>query len=103
MSEASNLPKAISHKKLSLLMLAAQKDKSIYSEEINHDDIEIEKFFDALNDFEKSSKEIIKKITSKNERFFEKKSSNSMMALGSMETHLNMALQALKVFKNDQN
>jgi len=42
------------------------------------------------------------KISSNNKNILENKSSNSVMALGAMEVHLNMALQALKVFINDK-
>ena len=101
MEEKKDLPQAISHKKLSLLMLKAKKDNLLSSETTENDNIELEDFLKSLEEFEKASKEIINRISSKNEKFLSTKSSNSIMALGAMEVHLNMALQAIHIFKND--
>ncbi len=106
MEEKNYLPQAISHKKLSLLMLKAKKDNLFFSDDINPQDKEIEEFFNTIDVFEKASKELmnkINKVTKENETIFLKKSSNSVMALGAMEAHLNMALQAMSIFKNDPN
>ena len=103
MEEENNLPKAISHKKLSLLLLKAKKDNLSFSESISPEDRELEEFLNSLDNFEKASKEIINKISNKNQNLFLNKSSNSVMALGAMEAHLNMALQAMSIFKNDPN
>ena len=102
MNEANNLPKAISHKKLSLLKLKAKKDNLSFSEEINIENKQMEDFLDTLDQLDKVSKAIIKKMSFKNENIFKTKSSNSIMALGAMEVHLNMALQAMNVFKKDE-
>tara|TARA_Y100001978_G_scaffold191531_1_gene195727 strand:- start:175 stop:486 length:312 start_codon:yes stop_codon:yes gene_type:complete len=101
MEEKKNLPQAISYKKLSLLMLKAKKDNLISSDNLKNENTELEEFLKSLEDFEKASKEIINKISHKNEKFLSAKSSNSIMALGAMEAHLNMALQAINIFKND--
>ena len=101
MEEKKDLPQAISHKKLSLLMLKAKKDNLLSSETTENDNIELEDFLKSLEELEKASKEIINRISSKNEKFLSTKSSNSIMALGAMEAHLNMALQAIHIFKND--
>ena len=101
MNESNKLPQAISHKKLSYLLLKAQKDKFAISEdgeEYNklHDELVAE-----LDNWELSTKSLLKKISSRNEKLLDKKSSNSLMALGALEVHLNMALQALQAFKKD--
>ena len=101
MEESNKLPQAISHKKLSFLLLNAQKDKfasSKESEQINklHDEL-----LEDLNNWELSTKSLLKKISSRNEEYLQKRSSNSLMALGAMEVHLSMALQALKAFNKD--
>ena len=100
MGESNNLPKAISHKKLSSLLLNAQKDIFSSGED---DTIEIEQqeFTKLLENWQENTKNIINKVSSKDNNLFQNKSSNSIMALGAMEVHLNMALQALKVFIND--
>ncbi len=103
MKEANDLPPAISHKKLSLLMNKAHKDKISIPENKSLENVEIEEFLNALNNLEISSKEIIQKISNKNKSFTKEKSSNAIMALGALEVHLNMTLQAINVFKNDIN
>ena len=99
MDESNKLPQAISHKKLSFLLLNAQKEKFADSEESDqytklHDELLAE-----LDNWELSTKSLLKKISSRNENYLQEKSSNSIMALGALEVHLNMALQALQAFK----
>ena len=101
MGNSNNLPKAISHKKLSSLLLNAQKDK--FSSEDDLSNIEQEEFLESLKNWDKNTVNLLQKISSKNEKLLDKKSSNAIMALGAMEVHLNMALQALKVFMKDKN
>ena len=101
MEENKNLPKAISYKKLSLLMNEAKKDNFTFSETIHNENVDLEDFLKSIEEFEKVSKNIINKISHKNKKFLSSKSSNSIMALGAMEAHLNMALQAINIFKND--
>ena len=100
MGDSNNLPKAISHKKLSSLLINAHKDKFIMGED-NSLEIEQQEFKDLIENWEENTKNILNKVSSKNKNILKNKSSNSIMALGAMEVHLNMALQALKVFIND--
>tara|TARA_B100000900_G_scaffold85164_1_gene68927 strand:- start:614 stop:922 length:309 start_codon:yes stop_codon:yes gene_type:complete len=101
MSEPNKLPQAISHKKLSFLLLNAQKDKFASSAE-NEELTKLQNDLLAeLDDWELSTKSLLKKISSRNEKYLQDRSSNSLMALGAMEVHLNMALQALQGFKKD--
>ena len=101
MRDSDNLPKAISHKALSSLLINAHKDRfsSFGEEEIMN--IKQQEFTELLENWEKNTKNILNKVSSKDQTLLENKSSNSIMALGAMEVHLNMALQALKVFIND--
>ena len=101
MKESNKLPQAISHKKLSFLLLKAQKDKFATSEDSVHDTKLKNEFLAELDNWELSTKSLLKKISSKNEKYLQDKSSNSLMALGALEVHLNMALQALQGFKKD--
>ena len=101
MSESNNLPQAISHKKLTHLMLNAHKDINASDEKNNNDNSEKREFNELINNWEIVTKEVIKKISKRNKNLLEDKSSNSLIALGAMEVHLNMALQALNVFKKD--
>ena len=102
MRDSNNLPKAISHKKLSSLLLNAKKDRF---SSLNREDIEIEQqeFAKLLKDWDENTRNVLNKISSKDKNLLKNKSSNSIMALGAMEVHLNMALQALKVFLDDAN
>ena len=101
MNESNKLPQAISHKKLSFLLLNAQKDKYSSSEENEQDTKLQNELIAELDNWELSTKSLLKKISNKNEKYLQEKSPNSLMALGAIEVHLNMALQALKVFKKD--
>ncbi len=101
MSESNNLPQSISHKKLSYLMLNAQKDVSFSDELGNIDDTEKREFNDLISNWENITKDVIKTISKRNKNLLNDKSSNSLIALGAMEVHLNMALQALNAFNKD--
>ena len=101
MNESNKLPQAISHKKLSFLLLNAQKDRFANSEESEQSNKLQDELLAELDNWELTTKSLLKKISSKNEIILQDKSSNSIMALGAMEVHLNMALQALQGFKKD--
>ena len=101
MSESNNLPQAISHKKLTYLMLNAQKDLNASDHNKNTESIEKQEFDELINNWEIVTKDVIKTISKRNKNLLKNKSSNSLIALGAMEVHLNMALQALNAFKKD--
>jgi hypothetical protein len=97
MSESNNLPQAISHKKLSYLMLKAQKDS--HSDESGEIESPEKREFDELiNNREASTKTVVNELSKRKENLLKDKSPNSLIALGAMEVHLNMALQALNAF-----
>ncbi|MDC3234346.1 MATH domain-containing protein, partial [Prochlorococcus sp. AH-716-A06] len=101
MSESNNLPQAISHKKLTYLMLNAQKDLNASDDKKNTESLEKQEFDELINNWETVTKDFIKTISKRNKNLLQNKSSNSLIALGAMEVHLNMALQALNAFKKD--
>ena len=101
MNESNKLPQSISHKKLAFFLLKAQKDKFASSEEIEQLTKSQDELLKELDNWELSTKSLLKKISNRNEKSLQDKSSNSLMALGAMEVHLNMALQALQSFKKD--
>jgi DNA primase catalytic subunit len=101
MSESNNLPQAISHKKLTYLMLNAQKDLNASDDKKNTESLEKQEFDELLNNWENVTKDVIKTISKRNKNLLKDKSSNSLIALGAMEVHLNMALQALNAFQKD--
>ena len=101
MCESNNLPQAISHKKLTYLMLNAQKEQHSSDDTIDNYDLEKIEFDELINNWEIATKDIIKTISKRNKNLLKDKSSNSLMALGAMEVHLNMALQALNAFNKE--
>ena len=101
MSESNNLPQAISHKELTHLMLHAQKELYVSDESNNTDSVEIKEFNELINNWEILTKDVIKTISQRNKNLLTGKSSNSLMALGALEVHLNMSLQALQAFNKD--
>ena len=101
MNDSNKLPQSISHKKLSLFLLKASKDKFASSGECEQFTEEQDELMTELDNWESSTKTLLKKISNRNEKFLQNKSSNSLMALGAMEVHLNMALQALHGFRKD--
>ena len=101
MNESNQLPQAISHKKLSFLLQNALKDKFANSEESEENTKLKDELLAELDDWALSTKALLKKFSSKNEKHLQEKSPNALMALGAMEVHLNMALQALQGFKKD--
>ena len=101
MSESNNLPQAISHKKLTYLMHHAQKDINASNDKEIVDSLEKIEFDELINDWEVVTKELIKTISKRNKNLFKNKTSNSLIALGAMEVHLNMAIQALNAFKKE--
>jgi len=98
MSESNNLPQAISHKKLSYLMLKAQKDSYFSDELAEIESPEKREFDELINKCEASTKKLINELSKRKENLLKDKSPNSLIALGAMEVHLNMALQALNAF-----
>jgi len=98
MSESNNLPQAISHKKLSYLMLKAQKDSHFSDELSGTEASEKREFEELINNWEASTKRVINELSKRKENLLKDKSPHSLIALGAMEVHLNMALQALIAF-----
>ena len=101
MSESNNLPQAISHKKLSYLMLKAQKDSHFSGESTEIENPEKREFDELVNNWEATTKKLINILSKRKENLLKDKSPNSLIALGAMEVHLNMALQALNAFNKE--
>tara|TARA_Y100000589_G_scaffold330359_1_gene379756 strand:+ start:5154 stop:5465 length:312 start_codon:yes stop_codon:yes gene_type:complete len=101
MNESNNLPRAISHKELSFLLLKAHKDQITNLEEKDDSIIAKEALTEDMNNWELITKELLKNFSKRDNNLFQDKNPNSLMALGAMEVHLNMALQALKAFQED--
>ena len=101
MSESNNLPQAKSHKEITNLILNAQKDLNASDDKKNTESLEKQEFDELIKNWEIVTKDVIKTISKRNKNILKDKSSNSLIALGAMEVHLNMALQALNAFQKD--
>ena len=101
MSESNSLPKAISHKKLYTLMVNAKKDETSSSEQFKTLNSELEEFENRIKTWEFETKDLLRELSKINDDLFKDKTPNALMALGAMEVHINMAIQALKAFKED--
>ena len=101
MNESNKLPQAISHKKLSFLLMNAKKDIYANSGESEQNTKLNDELLAELEDWELSTKSLLQKISIRDEKHLKGKSPNALMALGALEVHLNMAMQALQAFKKD--
>lgn len=105
MNEIPSIPESISHKRLNKLLSHAKKEfKGVLDE--SQKDIEFNKeqesFEELLSNWSSVSKELIQSLR-KNENYLnQSKGSKSLLALGAMEAHVNMALQALKASETDE-
>jgi len=103
MSESNNLHQAISHKKISNLMHKAQKDAHFSDELAEIESPEIREFEELIKNWEASTKKVVNELSKRKENLLKDRSPNSLIALGAMEVHLNMALQALNAFNKGFN
>tara|TARA_Y100001968_G_C19433062_1_gene758107 strand:- start:1283 stop:1579 length:297 start_codon:yes stop_codon:yes gene_type:complete len=98
MNEFKGIPSELSYKQLSQLLTKAHKD--ILVENINSDhDTKLE---ELMGQWTRISQEVISILGSKKNYLVEGKSPKSLMALGAMEVHLNMAIQALKASEKEE-
>ena len=101
MESLNPLPKAISHKELGSLLKNAQKcnkDSIIINDE---NLIKAEKFKESLKLWVEQSEELLNILNRKENFILEGRTPKSLMALGAMESHLNISLQALKASENN--
>ena len=82
-------------------MLHAQKEIHSSDDTKNTNNFEKIEFDELINNWEIVTKDVMKTISKRNKNLLKDKSSNSLMALGAMEVHLNMALQALNAFNKE--
>ncbi len=99
MEELRPIPDSISHKKLSGLINNAKKELSITEDtNPNNSKTDLEELFTS---WQKLSKKVIKEINNSNPPIINEKSPKSLMALGAMEVHINLAIQALKAYEKE--
>ena len=96
------LPNQISHKDLNELLCKAKKEllsiETSSTIEIN----ENQEFNSLISDWTRISKKILLILNKKDHLSTKNRNSKSLIALGAMGAHINMALQALKATEFDQ-
>ena len=96
------LNNAISHKDLSAFLIKAKKDISSGSPFVKNKPTEEQEFDDLVRNWTDTSEKILQLMTKKDKVFFDNKDPKTLMALGAMGAHINMALQAVKSIGSDQ-
>ena len=95
-------PNAISHKELNVLFTKAKKEISTIETSGNDEIIENQEFNHLMKEWRKTSQEILLMLNKKEQVLTKNRDPKSLMALGAMGAHLNMALQAFKATSFDQ-
>ena len=94
-------PESISHKKLKKLFSHAKKDLTGAAADYSPSTVEKERLEKLLFTWATASKELLEALREENSSLSKVKGANSILALGAMEAHINMALQALKASGKD--
>ena len=89
-------PNSISHKALNAFLIKATKElvpsETLDSHEIN----QTQDFNDLISDWTKTSHKLLLYLNQNDQSLTKNRNPKSLMALGAMGAHINMALQALK-------
>ncbi len=102
MNEIPSIPESISHKKLNKFFSHALKEQS-NGQDVNAEfQQEKENFQELLNSWSSLSKELLESLKRSEKHLNNMKGSKSLLALGAMEAHINMALQALKASETEE-
>lgn len=92
----------MSHKQLIALLSSAQKEKLKSSEELALISEERLKFKAMIESWSELSIKLIHSINTSNKDFLSDHSRKSLMALGALEAHLKMALDAKEIFEKSE-
>ncbi|WP_269623372.1 MATH domain-containing protein [Prochlorococcus marinus] len=101
MNEPLPIPESISHKKLNKFLSHAKKDTNSTSKDISYKIDKKEKLKESLQEWSISSKKLLAILRQNEKSLTEIKNSKSILALGAMEAHINMAMQALKASEEE--
>ncbi len=101
MKNNQSLPNSISHKELNKLLKKASKENPPLKAQKDSEITEKEVFNQLLSSWSDKSKQLLSMIKKKEDIVNKDRKSESIMALGAMSAHLNMALQAMKIIELD--
>ena len=102
MSEFNSLPSSISHKQLDALMALAKLKNKALDSEVTKKSNEREDFESLLINWSNISNELLNILKRKEPSIIEGRNPSYLMALGALESHLNMAIHAKKVSESEQ-
>ena len=94
-------PTAISHKELNILLKKALKEESFIDSPNKFDATKYKEFNDLVSSWSEISQKILLLLNKKEDLVTKDRSAKSVMALGAMGAHINMAIQALKAAEHD--
>ena len=101
LNEVPAIPESVSHKKLSKFLSHAQKEVH-NAFETNYESLnEQENIHILLANWKSVSKELLENLKNSEEYLNNNKKSKSILALGAMEAHIKMAIQALIASENE--
>ncbi len=101
MKNNQSLPNSISHKELNKLLKRASKENAPLKEQQDSEITEKEIFNQLLVSWSDKSNQILSMIKKKEAIITKDRKSESIMAIGAMSAHLNMALQAMRLIELD--
>jgi len=99
LNEFDSIPTSISHKQLNAMLVSAYKESNDLQDGLS---LEKNEFKKLMNEWTESTKYIMNYLSKNKDVLGEGKEPNSLMALGAMEVHISMAIQALKASKIDE-
>ena len=93
---------SISHKELNAFLIKAKKDISSNTSSEKNKINGNQQFNDLVKTWTETSEEILLMMNKEHKVLTENKNPKSLLALGAMGAHINMALLALKATESDQ-
>ncbi len=103
MTEFTSLPNEISHKDLNSLFILAMKEGDVTNNDSSEVSAKREEWESLLGEWTNLSQMLVEIIRKKESSVVESLHPTKAMALGALEVHLSMALQAKLAFDKDEN
>ncbi len=102
LKEFNSLPSSISYKQLNVLLSAAKKEANHDTSHLLEQSNEEEDLKDLLHNWACLSEDLLRTLKKISSSKLLNKNPKSLMALGALQAHLNMALQAKEASEKNQ-
>ena len=102
MKDFNSIPTSISHKKLNAFFVKAHKEFEKKDGQSNLYSDKSEEFNNLITKWSLSSEELLAGLNANKKYLNKDKNPNSLMALGAMEVHIKMAIQAFKASQSGE-